>query len=180
MRETNLDGKGRWTQQAVRQRYARYCRMYRIKPRDLPAGGVFSDRGWIAELMSGVIEGIEQGDLACAEIGIELIEEDGGFAFGRILKSNTARALGRCPLHDAQKDRIRARVVAMLCRGFMPPELRSYARLARRIGLGGHRRALEQCVDRSDPWACWYLDYLTKPNPGPKPHPRPAGHGRVR
>jgi hypothetical protein len=33
--------------------------------------------------MDVVCEGIRAGDLACAEIGVEMIEEDGGFAFGR-------------------------------------------------------------------------------------------------
>ena len=44
------------------------------------------------------IEGIEHGDLACAKIGIEFIEGDGSFAFGQILKSNTARAPRRISL----------------------------------------------------------------------------------
>jgi hypothetical protein len=45
---------------------------------------------------------MKAGDLACAEIGIGLIEEDGGFASRRILKANTARGLRRCPLSESQ------------------------------------------------------------------------------
>jgi hypothetical protein len=165
-----LDGTGRWTQDAVRQRYLQYCRFFRIPPRPLPSGHDWpSERGLIVTLMDALIEGMKTGDLACAEIGIELMEEDGGLAFGRILKANAARALRRCALTEAQKERVRSRVVSMLCRGFMPHEFRDYARLLRRIGLGSHREILERTVDRSDPWARWYFDYLTRPNPGPKP-----------
>ena len=170
MRAISLDGTGRWTQDAIRQRYLQYCRFFRIEPRQLPSCDDWAARkGLIVSLMDALIQGMKEGDLACAEIGIELIEEDGGFAFGRILKANTARALRRCALTDAQKERIRARVVAMLCRGFMPHEFRDYVRLLRRIGLGEHRESLKCAADRTNPWAAWYVDYLTKENPGPKP-----------
>jgi hypothetical protein len=71
-----------------------------------------------------VIEGIEKGDLACAQIGVEFIEESASFAFGKILKSNTARALRRAPLTSEQKERIRRRVAEMLCAGYLPREYR--------------------------------------------------------
>jgi hypothetical protein len=115
---------------------------------------------------------MKQGELAAAEIGIELIEEDGGFAFGRILKSNTARALIRCDLTEAQRERIRKRVVGMLRRGFMPGEFRDYARPLRRIGLGPHEKDLLHEIDFSNPWSAWYVRYLTSENPGPKPERR--------
>ena len=40
--------------------------------------------------MMKVIEGIEAGDLACVRLGIEFIEEDAKFPFGKTLKSNAA------------------------------------------------------------------------------------------
>lgn len=40
--------------------------------------------------MHEVIEAIGAGDLACIRIGIEFMEEDVKFPFGKILKSNTA------------------------------------------------------------------------------------------
>src|SRR3954447_4287497 len=153
MRSPDLDGIGRWTQDAIRNRYQQYCRLFDIKPRALPPGDDWlSQRGFVASLLGAMIEGMKEGDLACAEIGIELIEEDGGFAFDRILKANTARALGHCALTDPQKERIRTRVIDMLARGFMPHEFRDYARLLRRIGVGMHRERLERVADRTDPW----------------------------
>jgi len=87
--------------------------------------------------MDSIIAGIEDGDLACAQIGVEFIEEDRSFAFGAILKSNTARALRRFSnLTDVQVTRIRNRVVDMLRTGIVPREYRQYSRLLRRIGLG--------------------------------------------
>jgi hypothetical protein len=136
-----------------------------------------SERGWITHLVEALIDGMKQGELAAAEIGIELIEEDGGFAFGRILKSNTARALLRCDLTEAQRERIRTRVIAMLCRGFMPGEFRDYARLLRRIGLGTRREELLNIVDLTNPWTAWYVGYLLSENPGPKPRRRRSSNG---
>jgi hypothetical protein len=147
-----LDGQGLWMHEALRQRYSRYCHAFGVTPRPLLS--------------------IPDYDLASAEIGIELMEEDGGFAFGRILKSNTARALLRCNLTESQKERIRTRVIAMLRRGFMPGEFRDYARLLRRIGVKAHREELLHGVDRTNPWAAWYVGYLLNENPGPKPDPR--------
>jgi len=168
-----LDGQGRWTQQAVQQRYHRYCHAFSVTPRKLTSiPDYISERGWITHLMEALIEGMKQGDLASAEVGIELIEEDGGFAFGRILKSNTARALLRCDLTEAQRERIRKRVIGMLRRGFMPGEFRDYARLLRRIGLGPQGKESLREVDLTSPWSAWYVRYLTSDNPGPKPERR--------
>jgi hypothetical protein len=168
-----LDGHGMWAQEAMRQRYNRYCRAFRVTPRPLLSiPDYISERGWITHIMEALIEMMKEGDLASAAIGIELLEEDGGFAFGRILKSNTARALLRCDLTESQKERIRTRVIAMLCRGFMPGEFRDYARLLRRIGIGAHGEKLPFSVDLTNPWAAWYVRYLLNENPGPKPDQR--------
>jgi hypothetical protein len=86
-------------------------------------------------VMEKVIEGIEAGDLACVRLGIEFIEEDAKFTFGKILKSNTARALRRASLSDEQRQRIRRRVLGMLRAGHVPHEFREYARLVKKIGF---------------------------------------------
>ena len=153
MRSPILDGHGLWTQQAVQHRYLEYCRAFGVRPRKLTSiPDYISERGWITHLIEALIDGMKQGDLAAAEVGIELIEEDGGFAFGRILKSNTARALIRCDLTEAQRERIRKRVVGMMRRGFMPGEFRDYARLLRRIGL---ECSLQRCAFPLVQAVCW-------------------------
>jgi hypothetical protein len=170
MRASDLDGKAGWTVEELRRRYDRYCHLFNVDPRPLPSGDDWpSRRGLVVSFMDAFIQGMKEGDIACAEIGIELIEQDAGFAFGRIMKANAARALARCALTEDQKERIRARVVEMLIRGFMPHEFRDYARLLRRIGLAGHRERLERTFDPADPWAAWYVRYLTSEHPGPKP-----------
>jgi hypothetical protein len=85
--------------------------------------------------MHKVIEGIEAGDAACIRLGIEFIEEDAMFPFGRILKSNTARALRRASLSEAQREQVRQRVLSMLRAGKVPHEFREYAKLVKKIGL---------------------------------------------
>ena len=165
-----LDGKGRWSEEAIRDRYARYCLDRNRGPRALPIGENYvRQRGLIVGIMDELVERMKLGDLAAAEVGIELIEEDGGFAFGRIMKANTARALKRCHLTQGQQDRVRRWVVSMLCRSFMPHEFREYARLLRRIGVAEYRDVLLREADRTNPWTAWYLDYLLHENAGPKP-----------
>ena len=84
------------------------------------------------------------------------------------MKINAARALGKCQLTDAQKDRIRLRVLNLLEMDFLPGEFRTYAWLVRRIGIGRFGDRLAK-VDTSKPWPAWYVDYMTNLNPGQKP-----------
>jgi hypothetical protein len=47
---------------------------------------------WIYPIMEEVIQGIEENDAACIALGVDFVEEDDLFAFGKALKSNTARS----------------------------------------------------------------------------------------
>src|ERR1051326_8102116 len=112
MEVIDYNGDGRWTCAAILERYARFAAEARIAPRDLsPTEHTEGTRRWVYPVMEKVIEGIEAGDRACIRLGIEFIEEDAKFPFGRILKSNTARALRRASLSDEQRQRIRRRVL---------------------------------------------------------------------
>jgi hypothetical protein len=136
MKVIDYNGDGCWSRDAVLERYARYAAGARIAPRCLrPREHSEGDRRWISPVMDKVIAGIEAGDPACIRIGIEFIEEDAKFPFGRILKSNTARALRRASLSDEQRHRIRRRVLGMLRAGKVPHEFREYAKLVKKIGL---------------------------------------------
>lgn len=154
----DYNGQGRWGREAIVERYGRYAAELGISLRDLsPTEHTERGRRWVYPVMNRVIEGIEGGDAACVRIGIEFIEEDGGFAFGAILKSNTARALRRAPLLEGQKQRIRRRVFDMLRAGNVPHEYREYAKLGRRIGFDlGEVPVLEEAGRR----AARFLDYF--------------------
>ena len=158
----DYNGSGVWSADEILARYVLYARKYDISThRDLhPIVHAVDDKKWIYPVMDRVIEGIESGDLACAEIGVEFIEEDVSFAFGRILKSNTARALRRNPLTDELKERIRKRVVGMLEGGYVPREYRQYAKLARKIGLGKWLAEIKDRVPVDNPWAQHYYKYF--------------------
>src|SRR5215510_1943598 len=158
----DYNGTGFWSVDEILNRYRTYVKKYSIAtPKDLSPKIYSKDnKQWIYPIMDCVIEGIEQGDLACAEIGIEFIEEDSSFAFGKILKSNTARALRRIELTDEQKERIRVRVVGMLRAGYLPREYRQYAKLACRIGLGKWLSQLKDELPRDNPWAQRYFSYF--------------------
>lgn len=133
----DFNGEDRWSAAEILSRYSAYATEAQVTPRDLsPKEHREGERRWVYPVMEKVIVGIEAGDPACIRIGIEFIEEDRGFAFGRILKSNTARALRRARLSREQEQRVLRRVFQMLERGNVPREYREYARLARRIGFG--------------------------------------------
>jgi hypothetical protein len=95
METIDYNGQGDWSSDAILKRYTLYCKQLQINesidltPRTLVQG----DREWIWPVMEIVIQGIENGDVVCRQIGIEFIEQDQKFCFGKILKSNIARAL---------------------------------------------------------------------------------------
>ena len=136
MQIIDYNGVGRWSRDEILGRYAAYAREIGIEPRDLsPHENTEKGRRWIYPAMERVIDGIAAGDPACIRLGIEFIEEDAKFTFGKILKASTARALRRTSLTEEQKDRIRRRVFAMLQAGIIPHEYREYAKLIRKIGF---------------------------------------------
>jgi hypothetical protein len=139
------DGVGRWSCAEIAKRYRAYCGKFRCHARDIDfelAGTLHHELPWIMPVINQVISGIAANDPACIEIGLELIEEDAKFAFGKIMKASAANALRRASLSEAQKERVRARVVSLLARGLVPHEMREYARLMKRIGLGSHGATL--------------------------------------
>jgi hypothetical protein len=132
----DYNGDGRWSRKSILDRYARYAKELKIPHRDLtPTEHTERGRQWVYPVMKKVISGIEEDDAACIRIGIEFIEEDTKFPFGKILKSNTARALRRTQLTASQKQQIRCRVFAMLRSGIVPHEFQEYARLVKKIGF---------------------------------------------
>jgi hypothetical protein len=136
MKITDYNGDGRWSRAALLERYARYAAEMGISPRDVsPREHTEGQSHWVYPVMEKVIQGIEAGDGACVRLGIEFIEDDSKFPFGKLLKSDTARALRRTHLTDPQQRRIRERVFGMLRAGHVPHEFREYAKLVRKIGF---------------------------------------------
>ena len=162
MNVIDYNGKGFWSVDEVSKRYTEYARAFGIQPRELtPFAHSTGDTRWIYPVMDRVIEGIEAGDLGCAQLGVEFIETNDSFAFGMVTKSNVARALRRTTLTEAQKERIRRRVVEMLEVGYLPREFRQYAKLARKLGLREFLPRIKQLADRSsDPWVQRYCSYF--------------------
>lgn len=115
---------------------------------------------WIYPIMRPVIEGIQAGDLACATLGVEFIEQDSRFPFGRSLKSRAARALKRVELPQSLKVRIQRRVAAMLAAGDTPREFREYARLLRRIGFADIWPRMAASPPAGNQYAMRYFAYF--------------------
>lgn len=162
MEVRDYNGEGRWSRAGILERYRVYCRDLRVAaPTDLtPLETTEGEVRWVYPVMERVIQGIEAGDPACIALGVDFIEEDGRFPFGKVLKSNTARALRRARLTSGQVDRVRRRVLGMLAAGHVPREFKQYARLLRKVGLGEGWAEVEARADRSDPQVLRWLTYF--------------------
>src|SRR5258708_35550301 len=123
--------EGRWTVAAVQTRYLEYCGEYGLESSGppVPREHVEGQKQWVYPVMEAVIEGIERGDKASIALGLDFIEEDAHFPFGKTLKSNTARALRRASLTAGQVLRVRKRVTNLLISGQIPHQFREYAKL---------------------------------------------------
>lgn len=158
----DYNGEGIWSKDEIISRYMRYRRDLKL-PNLIDLSPVEHTEGevkWIYPVMDKVINGIESGDAACRRIGIEFIEEDKKFVFGRIMKANTARALRRSELNDEEQERIRRRIVSMLIDEKIPREYREYAKLLRKIGFKNYWDKIENGVNRSNPYVMKYYNYL--------------------
>src|SRR5258708_12731796 len=126
----NYNGKGNWSVEAVQTRYREYWDAHvdsfrSLDPKEAREGDVL----WIYPIMREVIQGIEEGDVACIALGVDFVEEDALFPFGATLKSNTARALRRTRLTEIQKSRLRERISSMLPSAIIPHQLPPYPNL---------------------------------------------------
>jgi hypothetical protein len=160
----DYNGVGFWSPSSVRQRYELYAQNLRVTSlKDLtPKTHEEAGKRWIYPIMEQVIEGIELDDPACVQIGIEFIEDSSSFPFAMILKSNTARALRRSHFTSDQEERIRKRVVEMICTGYLPREFRQYAKLAKKIGMKDWLPQIEREADLSNPWIKQYYIYFSQ------------------
>ena len=110
--------------------------------------------------MDEVVTGIRESDAACVALGVDFIEEDTLFPFGRSLKGNTARALRRTSLTESQKARLRKRISTMLMAGIIPREMTEYAKLLRTLGVGEFWPQLEREIPRDNPYAMRFYKSL--------------------
>lgn len=162
MEVRDYNGAGRWSREGITAHYRQYCRALGVPElTDLaPPEHTQGEVRWVYPAMEQVIQGIEAGDGACIALGLDFIEEDQHFPFGRILKSNTARALRRAALDEAQKERIRARVIAMLLAGNVPHEFKQYAKLLRHVGAGAHWQQVEDRLARRNRYVMRWVAYF--------------------
>jgi hypothetical protein len=158
----NYNGSGRWAIEEVMARYADYVRTFQVAqsfdltPKQYQEG----EKRWIYPIMDRVIEGIKAGDQACIQLGVEFIEEDEKFPFGKILKSNTAKALRHAGLTPEQAERVRQRVISMLIKGHILHEYREYAKLLRKVGVGQWWSGVGERIDQSNPYVMRFYKYF--------------------
>lgn len=158
----DCNGPGDWSGDAIRRRYLEHARRFGQREiRELKS--IESTQGnarWIHPLMDDVIAGIEEGDLACIELGVEFVQSGHQQAFGKILHSNVARALRRANLSPDQIVNLRRRILGMLVAGQVPHEFKQYAKLLRKIGLGSDWDQIRARVDESNPYVMRFVKYF--------------------
>jgi hypothetical protein len=169
----DYNGLGDWSLEVVRQRYRKHAEKLglRIVTELVPLETSEGNVRWVYPVMDTVIKGIERGDAACVELGVEFLESSHRQPFGRILHSNAARALRRAALTHEQTARLRARILGMLVAGQVPHEFKQYAKLLRHIGLEPGWKAAREQADHANPYVMKYVRYLDawsrKDSPGP-------------
>ena len=158
----DYNGIGEWSVLSVQSRYRDYCNALQVSDPHLPEPMVHREGHvvWIYPIMDSVIQGIQSGDAACIALGVDFVEEDDHFSFGKILKSNAARALRRAHLTESQMARLREHIVTMLVSGIIPHEMREYAKLLRVIGVGDQWQRLERDVPKDNPFAMRFYKVL--------------------
>jgi hypothetical protein len=158
----DYNGEGRWTVAAVQTRYLEYCREYGLESSGppVPREHVEGPKQWVYPVMEAVIEGIERGDKASIALGLDFIEEDAHFPFGKTLKSNTARALRRASLTAEQVLRVRKRVTNLLIAGQIPHEFREYAKLLRHVGLAECWPLMQRNTQLDNPFVKRFFEYF--------------------
>ena len=158
----DYNGEGHWTVAAVQARYSEYCREYGVTSPSppIPREHMEEKKRWIYPVMEAVIEGIERGDKASIALGLDFIEEDARFPFGKTLKSNTARALRRATLTTEQVLRVRKRVTNMLIAGQIPHEFREYAKLLRHVGLADCWPLIQRDAKVDNPYVQRFVHYF--------------------
>lgn len=162
METHDYNGPGDWSLDGIRRRYRELAAELgvRVASELVPREHSEGNEHWIYPVMDAVIEGIERGDAACIELGVEFVESGHQQPFGRILHSNTARALRRARLIPSQAARLRSRILDMLVRGQVPHEFKQYAKLLRRIGLGEVWEEVRGRLDGSNPYVMKYSRYF--------------------
>ena len=158
----DYNGTGAWSVDAVLQRYQHYASQLGIQPMDISPQRIEQGlKVWVYPVMDQVIKGIKAGDVACIRIGVEFIEQDQHFPFGKLLKSDTARALRQQQeVPDDLKERLRVRIVTMLLHDNVPHEYQEYAKLLRKIGFAEHWPHMLRKASKHNPYVQRYLNYF--------------------
>ncbi len=100
-------------------------------------------------------------DLGCAELGIEFIQTNDSFDFGRPSNQTSRVPCDARLLSNSKRKEFGGRVIEMLDTGYLPREFRQYAKLARKLGLREFLPRIKQVAAvSSDVWVQRYCAYF--------------------
>ena len=118
---------------------------------------------WGAMVMDNVAKAIKTGDPVAIDLGCEVISDDQKYPFGKLIKSNMARALkGKVEyLNDQQRMEILNVVRKLLNMEFTPRETEDYCKLVSKFPTKELKRSIQDlspCSESAERW----IEYLPK------------------
>ena len=100
---------------------------------------------YISGVAVNLVESIKNGDSSAIEIGCQIIVYDPGLSFGKLIKSNIARALKKqvLSIDSEHAQHICTLTSRLLSMEYCPRELEDYCKLVKRLGKDMAKNTIE-------------------------------------
>jgi hypothetical protein len=118
---------------------------------------------WLSQTFGQVLKAIVAGDTAAVSLACDLIEKDPMLPFGKLIKSDLARALKKQVelLVASERAQVLGATVKLLNQEYAPRELEDYCKLAKKLPGPEYLAALSRAAPRN-PKAERLLAYLAQ------------------
>ncbi len=116
-----------------------------------PADGHENPAVWLSHTFLLVRAAIARGDTVAVSLACELIEQDPKLPFGKLIKSDLARALKKQVglLVPSERAQVLRAVAKLLNQEYAPRELEDYCKLAKKLPTAEYRAALSGVTTRN-------------------------------
>ena len=148
--EINYNHHGKWSVDAVKQRYANLrillggAEGFELEPRRYTNKGGIT---WIYNIMDAVVCGVRLGDKACVQLSIDYIDGNLMDSTTGYIRERMARALRRAQLTEHQKKQLATIFLKQLEQQSLRKEFKEYCRLFKTIGVEPYRARIEKCAN---------------------------------
>ncbi|MFZ0789149.1 MAG: hypothetical protein WAM94_05950 [Chromatiaceae bacterium] len=147
--EINYNHHGKWSVEAVKQRYASLRIMLGGAEGFAPEPRTYTNKGgitWIYNIMDAVVDGVRLSDKACVELAIDYIDDNLMDSTTGYIRERMARALRHAQLTEHQKKQLASTFLKQLEQPSLHKEFKEYSRLFKTIGIEPYRARIEKCA----------------------------------